>query len=106
MAFLRESMAVEGIPEFEIPELSIPVPDSDSEALIATEGGRLFVERAVEARPDFELTTRRSQTISRILNKAPARPGAIQGWADQLSKKRLGAILQSVSKEVNKVAQF
>jgi len=67
LAISRESLQIEEGAELEVPSMSVPRENADAAAVMASEAGRLFVERVHEERPDFELTDRRAKPVSRLL---------------------------------------
>ena len=68
----RAPLRVSGEQEFPVPPLSLPPPDvTDPDALMASEGVRLFVERAMAVRPDFSLTA--ENAVARRGDRSPAR---------------------------------
>jgi predicted ATPase/class 3 adenylate cyclase len=75
----RAPLRVSGEQEFPVPPLSLPPPDvTDPDALIASEGVRLFVERAMAVRPDFALTPENGRYVAEIVRRLDGLPLAIE----------------------------
>jgi class 3 adenylate cyclase len=92
----REALALD--------ELSRPPEEATEGQLLDSEAGRLFVERAHESRPDFQLGGRRARTISRLLHRLPALPATIEKAVEQtvgtFRGREATRILNSLGKEL------
>ena len=66
----REPLGVSGELTYRVPSLSIPeAEDATSEAVLACEATRLFVERARLHRPDFEVTSTNARALTSICRR-------------------------------------
>jgi predicted ATPase/class 3 adenylate cyclase len=75
----RIPLRIRGEQEFPVPALSLPTgPSPDSTAAAASEAVKLFVERAMAARPDFSLTDENAPAIADIVNQLDGLPLAIE----------------------------
>jgi predicted ATPase/class 3 adenylate cyclase len=75
----RIPLGVRGEQEFPVPALSLPARGSlDSAEAAASEAVRLFVERAMAARPDFGLTDENATAIADIVHQLDGLPLAIE----------------------------
>ncbi len=77
VATSRESLSIEEAAEVTVPVLTSPPENSSAEQLLRSEAGRLFVDRVVEQRPEFDLSDHRAKTIGRLTRLLPF-PGAIE----------------------------
>jgi class 3 adenylate cyclase len=87
LATSHQPLDVAGAAELAVPELTLPPDDSSTEELLASESGRLFVERAYEERSDFELSEPRAGLMSRILNKVGSKVGAKPADVEKVAEK-------------------
>ena len=80
LASSREALGIAGEVPYRVPSLGIP--DSHHlppfEKLLEVESIRLFIERAVTARPDFELTKDNASLIAQICSRLDGIPLAIE----------------------------
>ena len=75
----RIPLQIRGEQEFPVPALSLPSGTSpDSSEAASSEAVRLFVERAMAARPDFDLTDENAPAIAEIVHKLDGLPLAIE----------------------------
>lgn len=75
----RERLAVPGERPYAVPLLAVPESDTlELEALADVETVRLFLDRAVEADPDFRLTTRNRESVVRICRRLEGHPLAVE----------------------------
>lgn len=58
--------------------LPVPVPNAETETLANNESVRLFIDRARNARPDFQLTPSNAATLATICTKLEGSPLAIE----------------------------
>ena len=94
----RIPLRVYGEQEFPVPALSLPSSTTiDSGAASASEAVRLFVERAMAARPDFSLTDENAPAVADIVHQLDGLPLAIELAAARVRtlpvealRKRLG----------------
>jgi class 3 adenylate cyclase len=84
-----ESVVAEQLP---VPELSRPSENAGPDDLMATDAGRLFVERAAEKRSDFEVTARNAPAIGRLLNRIIPTPANVENLADMLPQQSLSSL--------------
>ncbi len=106
LAISRESLSVEGGEELEVPELGLPKEDADAKALLASEAGRLFVERAHAARPDFTLNDRRAGSFARLLKNAIGGiPDRIEKVTAMMTYRPLGEVVRKVTQDVKHTAE-
>ncbi len=81
VATSRESLGIRGEAIFQVPSLGLP--DGDH-ALVDTEAGRLFLDRAEAVRPGFEPTTEDLRAIERIVTRIDGIPLGIELAAARL----------------------
>ncbi len=75
----REPLGIPGEIVWQVPCLSLPGPGAQSaDALALSEAVRLFVERAVAARPDFAFTVDNARPVARICRRLDGIPLAIE----------------------------
>jgi predicted ATPase/class 3 adenylate cyclase len=76
LATSRTPLHVSGEQEYPVPPLSLPDPDArpGAEAIGQFEAVRLFIERAMAVRPDFELTDETAPTIAAICARLEGLP--------------------------------
>jgi non-specific serine/threonine protein kinase len=82
----REALGVSGEVVWRIPSLSLPDPvaSASAEALIRSDAGRLFVERAAAVDPAFTLTAANAATVAEICQRLDGIPLAIELAAARL----------------------
>ena len=84
----REALRVRGERLYPVPPLSLPPSGNGSsppiEAVVEAESVRLFVERAVSVRPDFEVTTGNVNDVASICIQLDGLPLAIELAAARL----------------------
>jgi len=79
LATSREGLAINGETVFAVPSLSVPDPMLASEDELAhSDAIRLFVERAISATPDFQLTARNAGPVAQICRRLDGVPLAIE----------------------------
>ncbi len=82
MATSREALRVRGERLYPVAPLSLPPTGNGSipaiETVLESEAVRLFVERAVELRPDFEITADNTNAIVEICRRLDGMPLAIE----------------------------
>ncbi len=76
----REALFIPGEVTLQIPPLSLPAGNNnvDPEAIRASEGGRLFLARAQEVRPDFELHPGNAAAVADIVRRLDGIPLALE----------------------------
>ena len=89
LASSREALGVTGESAFRVPSLSIPDPYQlpPQDALAASEGVRLFLDRAQMSLPGFRLTADNAQAIAQVCQRLDGIPLAIE-----LAAARLGVL--------------
>jgi predicted ATPase len=89
LASSREALGVTGETAFRVPSLSIPDPHrpASPESLAASEGVRLFIERAQLSLPGFRLTAENAQVTAQVCQRLDGIPLAIE-----LAAARLGVL--------------
>ena len=82
----RSRLHVAGEHEFMVPPLSLPEPDQppDLASLIQSGAVRLFIERAVAIKPDFELTDENAAAVAEICTRLDGLPLAIELAASRI----------------------
>ena len=104
LATSRESLSLEEAAEIKVPEMSLPAQNSTPDELMASESGRLFVERAHEERKDFTLTLPRASRISRLLEKTGGFPGVIEKAAGVMKDPK--ELVAAIGEGADKVGQY
>ncbi len=85
LATSRIPLSVYGEHEFQVPTLSLPRVGSEAVSdVAASEAVRLFVERAMAARPDFTLTDANAPAVAEIVARLDGLPLAIELAAARL----------------------
>jgi predicted ATPase/class 3 adenylate cyclase len=75
----RAPLRIGGEQEFPVPPLSVPPPGTrDPAAVLASEAGRLFAERASAVRPGFEVTEANAADVAEIVRRLDGLPLAIE----------------------------
>ncbi len=77
LATSREPLGVDGEVLFRVPPLALPAHD-DPEALVISEAGRLFVERARAVQPSFALGDATSASVAQVCRRLDGLPLAIE----------------------------
>lgn len=87
MATSREVLEIAGEMVITVSGLSLPPPDEPTSlpVLLASEAGRLFVDRAGRANPAFEVTERNATAIATICRRLDGLPLAIELATARLS---------------------
>jgi predicted ATPase/class 3 adenylate cyclase len=82
----REALFIEGETTLQIPSLSLPTSDEHSnlEAISVSEGVQLFLDRARNVHPDFELTEANATPIAEIVRRLDGIPLALELAAARL----------------------
>ncbi|MGB8362740.1 MAG: adenylate/guanylate cyclase domain-containing protein, partial [Acidimicrobiia bacterium] len=89
----RAPLRISGEQEMPVPPLGLPEEASLSTAL-ASEGVRLFLERAMEVRPDFQLDESNVTTVVDLVGKLDGLPLAIELVTSRLRHLPLETILE------------
>jgi len=88
VATSREALRLRGERLYPVAPLSLPPADAGAaagvEAVLESEAVRLFVERAIEVRPDFEITEANAGAIAEICARVDGLPLAIELAAARL----------------------
>src|SRR5258705_4043929 len=92
----RERFGMEGELTYRVPSLTVPGPRDNvaSDALLAYEGVRLFVERARLLRPDFGVTAENAASLASICFRLDGIPLAIELAAPRLRSMSVGELSQ------------
>ncbi len=85
VATSREPLHLPGETVYRVAPLSVPAVEAAPANVLASDAGRLFVERAQEARPDFALRAGNSRAVSRICRTLDGLPLAIELAAARVS---------------------
>jgi predicted ATPase/predicted Ser/Thr protein kinase len=78
LATSRSVLRVRSEREHAIAPLDLPDPDGDMDALAASPAVRLFVDRAQEVKPGFELTEENAASVAEICRRLDGLPLAIE----------------------------
>jgi len=78
MATTREGLNLAGERSYQVPPLPIPVLDAAQEILAGCPSVDLFVERAQDANPAFQLTARNAASVNQIVRRLDGIPLAIE----------------------------
>ncbi|HSV74365.1 MAG TPA: adenylate/guanylate cyclase domain-containing protein [Chthonomonadales bacterium] len=84
LATSRQSLRVTEAREVPVPAMGLPPEHGDVREVMASESGRLFVERGSAARPDFAITEHRAPAISRLVRKTGGVPSLIERAASMM----------------------
>jgi len=75
----REPLGVDGETTYRVPSLGVPMPDCyDARRVAQTDAVRLFVERARQVRPSFELDQNSAAAVGEICRRLDGMPLAIE----------------------------
>jgi predicted ATPase/class 3 adenylate cyclase/Tfp pilus assembly protein PilF len=74
----REPMRIAGEHEVPLAPLSLPLQDADASEVLTSPAAELFVARARDLRPGFELTTDDATSVARICRRMDGLPLAIE----------------------------
>jgi predicted ATPase len=86
LATSREALGVAGEFVWRVPPLALPAPGTTTPAaLLAVDAVRLFVDRAVAARPGFTLTPANAEAVARICQRLGGIPLAIELAASRMA---------------------
>jgi predicted ATPase/DNA-binding winged helix-turn-helix (wHTH) protein len=87
LATSRQALGIEGETLYRVPSLTLPGPgESQSSAeVLASEAGRLFVDRAVAVQPAFALTSRNADAVAQVCRQLDGIPLAIELAAARLT---------------------
>jgi class 3 adenylate cyclase len=105
LAASRESLNLQEGEEIELGGLSLP-EQSDVQGVLASESGQMFLDRAKQARDDFEITEQRAPAISRLLKRLKGVPGLIENAAETLKRQpgKPVQLIETLGKEVTQIA--
>ncbi|HJW91555.1 MAG TPA: hypothetical protein VJ436_13005 [Anaerolineales bacterium] len=78
IASSRESLGIAGEAVYRVPPLSLPALTVSTAALVGSEAGRLFIERATKAEPRFKLTEDDASAIAQICRRLDGIPLALE----------------------------
>ncbi|MEP6755072.1 MAG: adenylate/guanylate cyclase domain-containing protein [Chthonomonadales bacterium] len=85
LATSRQPLEVEWQQTLPVGEMTLPSEQATPEEVMKSEGGRLFVERVLEQRPEFTLNEQRAASISRFVRRMGF-AGAIERAAEVFKK--------------------
>jgi predicted ATPase len=107
LATTAESLQIEDAAEIALPELTLPAEAAGADEVMASEAGRLFTERAHEARRDFAMTDRRAKPVSRLLRTLGGMPAAIERAAEMMRDRDAtpSAILSALGHDLAQSAE-
>ena len=97
VASSRAPLRVYGEREFPVPPLTLADPDAAFEVLAQSEAVRLFVERAMAVRPDFQVTAQNARPIAELCVRLDGLPLAIELAAARVKILPPEAILERLS---------
>lgn len=78
LATSREGLAVDGERLLPVPSLPSPIGRADPDEIARSESGRLFMERARSADPEFALTTENASAVAQVCRRLDGIPLAIE----------------------------
>jgi predicted ATPase/DNA-binding CsgD family transcriptional regulator len=93
----REPLGVAGEEVFCLAPLSLPDPGGDLAAVVRSEAGRMFVDRAVAADPSFALTPATATAVARICHRVDGLPLAIELAASRVAALPIAEIADGLS---------
>jgi predicted ATPase/tRNA A-37 threonylcarbamoyl transferase component Bud32 len=96
LATCREPLAVDGESLVRLRPLDLPVRDGDPDAARATGAVRLFVDRALDVRPDLERHDAAVEVISTLCRVVDGLPLAIELLAARLRRLTLTGLARAV----------
>ncbi|HEX4743245.1 MAG TPA: adenylate/guanylate cyclase domain-containing protein [Candidatus Limnocylindria bacterium] len=94
IASSRAPLRVYGEQEFPVPPLTLADPGAAFEVLAQSEAVRLFVERAMAVKPDFQVTVQNARPIAELCARLDGLPLAIELAAARVKILPPDAILQ------------
>jgi predicted ATPase len=86
--------------EQEMPVRPLEVPDGSVESLLDVDAARLFVERAMAVRPDFELTPANAAAVAELVRRLDGLPLAIELVAPQVRLLPVGTIVERLGNRI------
>lgn len=107
LATSRDTLQVEDGREVPVPGMSLPGPEADAGAVMASEAGRLFVDRVHAERAEFVLTDARARPIARLLDRLGGVPESIERAASMMRTPGLtpGKVLNALGRELARTAE-
>jgi non-specific serine/threonine protein kinase len=99
LATSREALGIAGEVKWPVPSLRTAAPASDSspEQLMAYPATQLFVQRAVEAAPTFQLTPENAPAVSRLCHELDGIPLALELAAARVRAMRVEQVAERLS---------
>jgi predicted ATPase/DNA-binding CsgD family transcriptional regulator len=94
----REPLRIPGERVFVLSPLGLPDPAGDVAAVVRSDAGRLFVDRAATADPGFELTASAARAVTRICHELDGLPLALCLAAAQVGTISLGDIADGLAR--------
>lgn len=104
LATSREALGVRGERAWLVPPLGLPEPASGLEVIGRSEAVRLFVERARDMAPAFELTAENGCTVAEICQAVDGIPLAIELAAARVRVLSTGQILERLRASLDLLA--
>jgi len=92
LASSRETLRVPGEQSYPVHPLPVPRRDADVEALQRSAAARLFVDRAKQHRPSFELTSREAPHVAEMVVRLEGIPLALELAAARMKSMSLADI--------------
>ena len=78
LATSREALGVPGELPYRVPSLGLPAQSGSPDAVAESDAARLFIERAIQARPSFSVTAEDAPAIASICQRLGGIPLAIE----------------------------
>jgi non-specific serine/threonine protein kinase len=97
LATSREPLRVEGEARFPLAPLAVPETGDAADAVAACAAVALFVERAQQVNPTFNLSETSTEAVSKIVRRLDGMPLAIELAAAQLDVLGLGQLVADLS---------
>lgn len=94
----REPLRIAGERVFALSPLGLPDPAGDVAAVVRSDAGRLFVDRAATSDPGFELTASAARAVARICHELDGLPLAVCLAAARVGTVSLGEIADGLAR--------
>ncbi len=96
----REPLGISGETVFKLGPLSLPDPVGDVAAVVRSDAGRMFVDRASSTDPTFALTPATARAVTRICHDLDGLPLALSLAAARVKGTSLDEIAEGLSRRV------
>ena len=96
----REPLGISGETVFKLGPLSLPDPTGDVAAVVRSDAGRMFVDRAVATEPTFALTPSTARAVTRICHDLDGLPLGLGLAAARVKGTSLDEIAEGLSRRV------